>query len=127
MGRLGLSRLRDKGMGKGKIREDHAGWANQLFAAYARGKESEELAVILGEAALSDTDKIFLEFSKRFENEFVRQGPYEDRTIIETLEIGWRLLAMLPRNELKRVSDEEIAKYMPKDKESEPAKEAVTA
>jgi len=122
-----LSRLRDKGMGKGKTREDHAGWANQLFAAYARGKESEELAVILGEAALSDTDKIFLQFSKRFENEFVRQGPYEDRTIIETLDIGWRLLAMLPKSELKRVSDEEIAKYMPKDKESEPAKEAVKA
>jgi V/A-type H+-transporting ATPase subunit B len=113
-----LSRLRDKGMGPGKTREDHAGWANQLFAAYARGKEVEELAVILGEAALSDTDKIFLAFARRFEEKFVRQGPYEDRSIIETLDIGWRLLAMLPRSELKRVSDENITKYMPKEPEA---------
>jgi V/A-type H+-transporting ATPase subunit B len=110
-----LSRLRDKGMGPGKTREDHSGWANQLFAAYARGKEVEELAVILGEAALSDTDKIFLVFARRFEEQFVQQGPYEDRSIIETLDIGWRLLAMLPRSELKRVSDENITKYMPRE------------
>ena len=112
-----LSRLRDKGMGLGKTREDHAGWANQLFAAYARGKEVEELAVILGEAALSDTDKIFLKFAKQFEQQFVQQGPYEDRSIIETLEIGWRLLAMLPKTELKRVSDEFIEKYRPKEED----------
>lgn len=108
-----LSRLRDKGMGAGKTREDHAGLSNQLFAAYARGKEAAELSVILGEAALSETDKLFLEFARRFEEEFVQQDLYEDRTIKETLDIGWRLLAILPKTELKRVSDEEIAKYMP--------------
>jgi len=110
-----LSRLRDKGIGEGKTREDHPGVANQLFAAYARGKEAEELAVILGEAALSEADKVFLKFAERFEREFVAQGEYEDRAIEETLDIGWRLLSMLPRAELKRVSDEEIRKYMPKE------------
>jgi V/A-type H+-transporting ATPase subunit B len=109
-----LSRLRDKGMGKGKTREDHPGWSNQLFAAYARGKEAEELAIILGEAALSDADKVFLKFATDFEKEFVRQGADEDRTIKETLEIGWKLLAMLPRAELKRVDDEYIDRYLPK-------------
>jgi len=109
-----LSRLRDKGMGKGKTREDHAGWSNQLFAAYARGKEAEELAIILGEAALSDADKVFLKFATDFEKEFVRQGADEDRTIKQTLEIGWKLLAMLPRGELKRVDDEYIDRYLPK-------------
>ena len=109
-----LSRLRDKGIGAGKTREDHAGWSNQLFAAYARGKEAEELSVILGEAALSPADRTFLRFASAFEQRFVRQGPYEDRTIEETLAIGWELLAQLPRNELKRVSDEQIEKYLPK-------------
>ncbi len=109
-----LSRLRDKGIGKDKTREDHAPWSNQLFAAYARGKEAEELAVILGEAALSEADKVFLKFSEAFEGEFVSQGEYEARSIYETLEIGWRLISMLPRPELKRISDELIAKYMPK-------------
>jgi V/A-type H+-transporting ATPase subunit B len=109
-----LSRLRDKGMGPGKTREDHAGWSNQLFAAYARGKEAEELAVILGEAALSDADKIFLKFAENFEKEFVRQGDDEDRTITQTLEIGWKLLSMLPLVELKRIDDEYIDRYMPK-------------
>ncbi|MEW5804564.1 MAG: V-type ATP synthase subunit B [bacterium] len=118
-----LSRLRDKGMGPGKTREDHAGLSNQLFAAYARGKEAAELAVILGEAALSDADKLFLEFSRQFEEKFIQQGIYEDRPIVETLDIGWRLLALLPRSELKRVSDADIDKYMPKQKETKEAKQ----
>ncbi len=109
-----LSRLRDKGIGEGKTRADHAGWSNQLFAAYARGKEAEELSVILGEAALSPTDKTFLKFAAAFEDRFIRQEAYEDRSIEETLAIGWELLAMLPRNELKRVKDEHIELYMPK-------------
>ncbi len=109
-----LSRLRDKGVGEGKTRADHAGWSNQLFAAYARGKEAEELSVILGEAALSDDDKTFLKFASAFEERFIQQGPYEDRSIEETLKIGWELLAMLPRSELKRVSEEHVNKYMPK-------------
>lgn len=116
-----LSRLRDKGMGPGKTREDHAGWSNQLFAAYARGKEVEELAVILGEASLSDADKTFLKFAVAFEKEFVQQGDDEDRSINQTLDIGWKLLAMLPRAELKRVSDEFIDRYMPKKDEKEEA------
>ncbi len=107
-----LSRLRDKGVGKGKTRDDHAGLANQMFAAYARGKQAEELKVILGEAALSDTDKAFLRFSTEFEDKFVTQGINENRTIIETLTIGWELLKLLPRIELKRVKDEYIERYM---------------
>ncbi len=109
-----LSRLRDKGIGEGKTREDHAGLSNQLFAAYAWGKESEELAVILGEAALSPTDKIFLKFAEAFEKEFVNQDYYEDRSIEDTLNLGWKLISMLPKNELKRVSQEQINKYMSK-------------
>jgi V/A-type H+-transporting ATPase subunit B len=107
-----LSRLRDKGVGSGKTRDDHAGLANQLFAAYARGKQAEELKVILGEAALSDADKAFLRFSTGFEDKFITQGINENRTIIETLSIGWELLRLLPRMELKRVKDEYIDKYM---------------
>ena len=109
-----LSRLKDKGIGKGKTREDHSGVLNQLFAAYSRGKDAKELAVILGEAALSDADKSFYKFADEFENRFVRQGDHESRSIIETLDLAWQLLALLPVEELKRVSDEHIAKYMPK-------------
>lgn len=109
-----LSRLKDKGIGEGKTREDHSGVLNQLFAAYARGKEAKELAVILGEAALSEADKKFSKFADQFEDRFVRQAPDEDRTIIQTLDLGWELLSILPRSELKRVKDEHIAKYLPK-------------
>ncbi len=118
-----LSRLRDKGIGEGKTRDDHAGLSNQLFAAYARGKEAEELAVILGEAALSEADKVFLKFAAAFEQEFVNQGYHEDRSIEETLNLGWKLISMLPRAELKRVSSEEIAKYMPRTEEAQTAGE----
>jgi len=106
-----LSRLKDKGIGKGKTREDHADLYNQLYAAYARGKEAEELSIILGEAALSDMDKLYLEFSKRFENEYISQGEYENRTIEQTLDLGWKLLGMFPRSELKRIRDEYLNKY----------------
>ncbi len=110
-----LSRLKDKGTGEGKTREDHAGVMNQLFAAYARGKEVKELAVILGEAALGEADLKFLRFADEFEDKFVRQGEYEDRDIIDdTLKIGWDLLTILPKNELKRIKDEHIEKYYPK-------------
>ena len=108
-----LSRLKDKGIGEGKTREDHADVLNQLYAAYARGKEAKELAAILGEAALTETDKLFADFADKFEERFVNQGEYEDRSIIETLEIGWELMAMLPRVELKRVRDEYLEKYLP--------------
>lgn len=108
-----LSRLKDKGIGKGKTREDHADTLNQLYAAYARGKEAKELAAILGEAALSDADKLFARFADEFEDRYVRQGENEDRTIEDTLTIGWKLLAMLPRTELKRVRDEFLDKYLP--------------
>lgn len=109
-----LSRLKDKGIGKGKTREDHADTMNQLYAAYARGKEAKELAVILGEAALSGVDKQFSKFADEFEARYVKQGPEENRSIEQTLGIGWELLAMLPTRELKRVREEYIEKYMPK-------------
>jgi len=109
-----LSRLRDKGIGEGRTRDDHPDWANQIFASYARGKEAQELATILGEAALSPVDKQFLNFADRFEKEFVNQGEYEDRRIENTLEIGWELLTLLPRAELKRINDKYIDKYLPK-------------
>ena len=111
-----LSRLKDKGIGNNKTREDHADVLNQLYAAYARGKEAKELAAILGEAALSDADKLFARFADEFENRFIKQGENENRTIIDTLTIGWDLLSLLPRNELKRVRDEYLKKYLPADK-----------
>ncbi|MDK2959940.1 MAG: V/A-type H+/Na+-transporting ATPase subunit [Bacillota bacterium] len=112
-----LSRLKDKGIGKGKTREDHADTMNQLYAAYARGKEAKELAAILGEAALSETDKLFSKFADEFEARYVKQGENEDRTIIQTLDLGWELLSMLPRSELKRIRDEYLDKYLPVQKE----------
>ncbi len=108
-----LSRLKDKGIGAGKTREDHSETMNQLFSAYARGKEAKELATILGEAALSDTDKLYSKFAREFENSYVQQGNYENRSIETTLTIGWKLLKILPRTELKRISLEKIAKYLP--------------
>jgi V/A-type H+-transporting ATPase subunit B len=107
-----LSRLKDKGIGKEKTREDHADLMNQLFAAYARGKEAKELAVILGEGALSDEDKAFAKFSTVFEDKYIRQGEYENRTIQETLQLGWDLLTMIPVKELKRIRDAYIEKYL---------------
>lgn len=109
-----LSRLKDKGIGKGKTREDHSGLLNELFAAYARGRDAKELAVVLGESALTETDRTFVKFSDEFERRFVRQGRDEDRSIEQTLSIGWELLSMLPLQELKRVSPAMIEKYMPK-------------
>ncbi|MBC7229040.1 MAG: V-type ATP synthase subunit B [Actinobacteria bacterium] len=107
-----LSRLKEKGIGEGKTREDHSGLSNQLFAAYARGKEARELSIILGEAALSEEDKLFVKYSDEFEERFIRQGEYENRSIEETLSIGWDLLRILPRSELKRVKEEQIERYM---------------
>lgn len=109
-----LSRLKDKGIGKGKTREDHADLFNQLYASYARGKEAEELAVILGESALTDMDKVYLKFAQDFELEYISQGDYENRTIEQTLNLGWRLLSIFPREELKRIRDENIDKYYKK-------------
>ena len=106
-----LSRLIDKGIGKGKTREDHANTMNQLFAAYARGKEAKELMVILGDAALSDVDKLYAKFADEFEKEYVSQGYTKDRSIEETLSIGWKLLSILPRSELKRIKDEYLDMY----------------
>ena len=107
-----LSRLKDKGIGKGKTREDHADLMNQLFAAYSRGKDAKELAVILGEGALTDEDKAFAKFADAFEDRYVRQGEYENRTIEETLHLGWELLSIIPVKELKRVRDAYIEKYL---------------
>lgn len=114
-----LSRLKDKGIGAGKTREDHADTMNQLFAAYARGKEAKELAVVLGEAALSDIDKLYARFADEFERRYVSQGFETNRSIEETLNLGWELLSILPRSELKRIRDEYIDKYFPGDKGDE--------
>ncbi len=114
-----LSRLKDKGIGEGKTREDHSGTMNQLFAAYATGKENKELMSILGEAALSPTDLIYAKFADEFEKRYVSQGFDENRSIEETLDLGWELLSMLPVGELKRIKEEHIEKYLPKkDKEA---------
>lgn len=107
-----LSRLRDKGIGKNHTREDHADWANQLFSAYARSKEAQELSVILGEAALTDVDKQFLRFGEIFEQKFVVQNANENRTIFDSFNIGYSLLRELPRSELKRLRTEYIQKYI---------------
>ncbi len=109
-----LSRLKDKGIGTGKTREDHAGTMNQLFAAYSRGKDAKELMTILGEAALSEDDKLYAKFAEEFEKRYVGQGNSTNRSIEETLNIGWELLSILPTRELKRIKPEYIEKYLPK-------------
>ncbi|MCM8781469.1 MAG: V-type ATP synthase subunit B [Candidatus Omnitrophica bacterium] len=109
-----LSRLKDKGIGNGKTLEYHSDVLNQLFACYARGKEAKELAVILGEAALSDMDRLYSKFSDVFEAEFIKQKEYEERTIHQTLDIGWKLLRMFPETELKRIRKEYLDKYLKK-------------
>ena len=109
-----LSRLKDKGVGPGKTREDHSGTMNQLFAAYSSGKEMKELMSILGEAALSPTDLLYAKFADEFERRYVSQGTEDNRSIIETLDLGWELLSILPKAELKRIKQEHIDKYLPK-------------
>ena len=106
-----LSRLKNKGIGEGKTREDHANTMNQLFSAYARGKDAKELKVILGEAALTEIDKLYAKFADAFEQEYVSQGSDTDRSIEETLDLGWKLLKILPRSELKRISSKLLEKY----------------
>ncbi len=107
-----LSRIMQKGIGKGKTREDHPGVANQLYSAYAQGRDLEDLVAVIGKEALTDKDKKYLEFSKGFEKEFVRQDKSEDRSIERTLEISWGLLSKLPKEELKRIDEEHIKKYL---------------
>ncbi len=110
-----LSRLKDKGIGKGKTRKDHADTMNQLFSAYARGKDAKELGAILGEAALSDVDRLYAKFAEEFEKRYINQGFDANRTVEETLDIGWELLKILPRSELKRIRDEYLDEFMPAD------------
>ncbi len=114
-----LSRLKDKGIGAGKTREDHADLFNQLFAAYARGKEAQELAVILGEAALTDMDRMYYGFSDAFEARYVSQGENEDRSIEQTLDLGWELLSIFPSGELKRIRQKWLDKYLPRFRKKE--------
>jgi V/A-type H+-transporting ATPase subunit B len=108
-----LSRLKDKGIGEGKTREDHADLYNQLYAAYAHGKDAQELAAVLGEAALSEMDQTYVAFADAFEQRYISQGDYENRTIEQTLDLGWDLLTILPKAELKRIRDEYLEKYLP--------------
>lgn len=112
-----LSRLKDKGIGKGKTREDHAGVMNQLYANYARGKNAQELAVVLGESALTPLDLKYVEFAKRFEAEFISQGEYINREIEDAIDLGWKLLAILPKSEMKRIRPEYVEKYYKEQKE----------
>ena len=107
-----LSRLKDKGIGKGKTREDHADTMNQIYAGYASGREARELAVILGDSALSDADKAFAKFAENFDKEYVNQGYETSRSIQETLDLGWKLLKVIPRAELKRIRTEYLDKYL---------------
>lgn len=107
-----LSRLKDKGIGKGKTREDHADTMNQIYAAYASGVDARELQKILGDSALSDADLAFAEFAKAFEERYINQGYYTNRSIEETLNLGWDLLKIIPKSELKRIDDALIEKYM---------------
>lgn len=109
-----LSRLKTKGIGEGKTRADHPGVMNQLFSSYARGKEAKELMVVLGEAALTPIERLYAKFSDAFEAEYVNQGFYENRSIEETLNIGWKLLSILPKSEMKRIKPEFVEKYWPK-------------
>lgn len=109
-----LSRLKDKGIGEGKTREDHAGTMNQLFSSYARGKEAKELMVVLGEAALTPIDRLYAKFADEFEKRYVNQGFSEDRSIEETLDLGWQLLSILPKSEMKRIKPEILERYWPK-------------
>ena len=109
-----LSRLKDKGIGEGKTRADHSNTMNQLFSAYARGKDAKELMVILGESALTDIDKLYAQFANRFEKEYVSQGYETNRSIEETLDLGWELLRILPRSELKRIDDKYLDMYYEK-------------
>ena len=113
-----LSRLKDKGIGEGKTRKDHAATMNQLFAAYSRGKDAKELAVILGEASLTDMDKKYAAFSDAFEEQYVSQGYQTDRSIEETLNLGWDLLSMLPRSELRRIRDDMLDEFLPPEEEA---------
>jgi V/A-type H+-transporting ATPase subunit B len=114
-----LSRLKDKGIGQGKTREDHADLYNQLYAAYARGKECQELATIMGEAALSEEDKKYMEFANNFEDRYVSQDYYENRSVEATLDLGWELLSMFENVELKRIDVKLIEKYMPRFRKKE--------
>lgn len=108
-----LSRLKDDGIGEGKTREDHADTMNQIYAAYTSGIEARELAVILGETALTDADKAFSKFATEFDKRYVDQGYYTNRTIDETLDLGWELLKIIPKTELNRIDDRLIEKYLP--------------
>lgn len=114
-----LSRLKDKGIGKGKTREDHADTMNQIYAGYTAGRQARELAVILGDSALSEADRAFAKFAEAFDKEYVDQGYYTNRTIEETLDLGWKLLRIIPRTELKRIRDEYIDKYLGDEQEGE--------
>ncbi len=108
-----LSRLKDKGIGAGKTREDHSGVMNQLFSSYARGREAKELMVVLGEAALTPIERLYARFADEFEARYINQGFYENRTIEQTLDLGWQLLALLPRSEMKRIKPHLVDKYWP--------------
>ena len=122
-----LSRLKDKGIGEGKTREDHADLYNQLYAAYAHGKEAQELATIMGEAALSEEDKKYMEFANKFEAQYVSQDYYENRTVETTLNLGWELLSMFENDELKRIDIKLIEKYMPRFRKETDSKSQTTA
>ncbi|HEX30205.1 TPA: V-type ATP synthase subunit B [Candidatus Poribacteria bacterium] len=120
-----LSRLKDKGIGEGKTRKDHSDLFNQLLQCYYRGLQARELEAILGEAALSDMDRLYYRFADEFEQRYINQGPYEDRSIEQTLDLGWELLSMIPRSELKRIRPEYLEEFLPKFLKKREAEERV--
>ncbi len=113
-----LSRLMNQGIGKGRTREDHRDAANQIYAAYAEGRDLRDLVAVVGEEALTERDQKFLEFAERFESEFINQDLDDDRSIQDTLDLGWDLLSVLPERELKRIRPEFVEKYHPKNRKS---------
>jgi V/A-type H+-transporting ATPase subunit B len=116
----------DRGIGKDRTREDHSGVANQLYAAYAEGNDLRDLVAIVGEDALSDRDRKFLKFADLFEDRFVKQDDHEDRSIIETLSIGWELFATLPVAELKKIDEKYIKQYHPDNQQKKQNKKQKT-
>jgi V/A-type H+-transporting ATPase subunit B len=118
-----LSRLKDKGIGEGKTRKDHSDVFNQLYDAYTKGLSARELEVILGEAALSEMDKLFYRFAEAFERQYIQQNEHDNRTIEETLDLGWKLLSMIPTSELKRIRPQYLQEFLPRFLEQQPVEE----
>ncbi|XP_029985601.1 V-type proton ATPase subunit B-like [Sphaeramia orbicularis] len=110
-----LSRLMKSAIGEGMTRKDHADVSNQLYACYAIGKDVQAMKAVVGEEALTSDDLLYLEFLQKFEKNFIAQGPYDNRTVYETLDIGWQLLRIFPKEMLKRIPQSTLAEFYPRE------------